>query len=133
MTSTHEITFHGVEKSEAIEARVREKIDWLEGHFSRITHCRVVIEAPHRRGTKGTIYHVKVEVSLPGHAPVVVGNDRELNHAHEDIYVAIRDSFNAARRRLDDIVARMGSAAKSERNRRRPAGPGTEKPPSSET
>jgi len=128
MTANFEITFHGIEKSEAIEARVREKIAWLAGHFSRMTHCRVVVEAPHRRGHKGKLYQVKVEVTLPGQAPLVVGNERDQDHAHEDVYVAIRDSFNAARRRLDDVVARMSSTAKTERSRRRPAGNGKIRP-----
>lgn len=120
MTATVEITFHGVEKSEAIETRIAEKVAALETHFSRMTSCRVVVEAPHRRSHKGKIYHVKVEVGVPGHAPIVVSNDREENHAHEDVYVALRDAFAAARRRLDDVAARMGGQAKSERGRRRP-------------
>lgn len=122
MTTSLEITFHGVEKSEAIEARIREKHAKLAEHHARITRCRVVVEAPHRKGHQGAVYHVKVEVSIPGHAPIVVGNERETNHAHEDVYVALRDAFAAARRRLDDVVARMAGAAKAERSRRRPAG-----------
>ena len=47
MHSPVEIHFHGIEKSEAIEERVREKVSKLEKHFSRMTHCRVVLEAPH--------------------------------------------------------------------------------------
>ena len=29
-----------------------------------------------------------------------------LDHAHEDVYVAVRDAFDAARRRLEDYVRR---------------------------
>ncbi|MEW5964327.1 MAG: HPF/RaiA family ribosome-associated protein [Pseudomonadota bacterium] len=122
MTTNLEITFHGVEKSEAIEARIREKHAKLGEHHARITRCRVVVEAPHRKGHQGKVYHVKIEISLPGHAPIVVGNEREASHDHEDVYVALRDAFAAARRRLDDVVARMAGAAKAERSRRRPAG-----------
>ena len=34
-----------------------------------------------------------------------------LNHAHEDIYVAVRDAFAAARRQLEDYTkSRLGKA-----------------------
>ena len=47
-----EIHFHGIEKSEAVEERVREKVSKLEKHFGRMTRCRVVLEAPHRSPQK---------------------------------------------------------------------------------
>ena len=37
---------------------------------------------------------------------IVVGRDPEAHHAHEDVYVAIRDAFDATRRLLEDHVRR---------------------------
>ena len=39
MNKPLEITFQGVEKSDAIEAKIAEKAAKLEKHFDRITHC----------------------------------------------------------------------------------------------
>ena len=95
-----QVSFRNMDPSEAVEANVREKAAKLEQYFARMTSCRVVIEAPHRHQQKGKIYHVKIEVRVPGRAELVVSNEREVNHAHEDVYVAIRDAFNKATRQL---------------------------------
>lgn len=102
-----QVSFKNMDHSDAIEARVREKALKLEQYFSHLTSCRVVIEAPHRHHHKGKIYHIKIEMGVPGQAELVVSNEREMNHAHEDIYVAIRDAFAKASRQLQDYTGRM--------------------------
>jgi len=98
-----EIRFHDLDRSDAIEAAVRERALELE-HFAReIISCRVTIEAPHRHQRKGKVYRVVVDVHVPG-AVIVVGREPGKNHAHEDPYVAVRDAFDAARRQLQDRV-----------------------------
>jgi ribosomal subunit interface protein len=101
-----QISFHGMDHSPAVEQRVRERIARLERFHDRITSCRVKIEAPHRHGHHGKIYRVSIDINVPG-AELAVTNVHELNHAHEDLYVALRDSFAAAERRLEDVARRM--------------------------
>jgi len=48
MNAPVEVHFHGIQKSEAIEQRVRDKVAKLEKHFGRMTSCRVVLEAAQR-------------------------------------------------------------------------------------
>lgn len=62
----------------------------------------VVIEAPHHHGQKGRIYRVHVDITVPG-AEILSGKT-QVSHAHEDVRVAIRDSFDAAQRQLEDVV-----------------------------
>jgi ribosome-associated translation inhibitor RaiA len=100
-----QITFRGLQQSPAIEARVASEAEKLEDFADRITGCRVSVEAQHRRHHQGTVYHVRILMTLPG-AELVVSRDPERNHAHEDVYVAIRDAFDAARRQLQDWVHR---------------------------
>ena len=101
-----QISFRDIEHSDAVEARIREKVEKLELYFDRITSCRVVVEAPHRHNHKGKLYHVRVDLTLPGEE-IVVARDPKDAHAHEDIYVAIRDSFEAARRQLKKHVRQL--------------------------
>ncbi len=61
-----EITFHQMEPSPAIEARVREKAALLERFAERITSCRVVIEKDHRHHQKGNLYRVRLDIGVPG-------------------------------------------------------------------
>lgn len=95
-----------MDPSVSAEAKIRERIQHLERSHGRITSCHVKVEAPHRHGRHGKIFHVTVDVRVPS-GEVAVSNAHELNHAHEDLMVAIRDSFDAAERKLEDLVRRM--------------------------
>ncbi|WP_245450755.1 HPF/RaiA family ribosome-associated protein [Borborobacter arsenicus] len=103
MQSEPQISFRGMEPSPSVEEVVRERIARLGRFHDRITSCAVVIEAPHRHGRQGKLYRVLVDIAVPS-AAIVTGMSRQENHAHEDIYVAIRDSFDAAQRKLEDFV-----------------------------
>jgi len=120
MITPVEIHFHGIEKSEAIEERVRWKVSKLEKHFGRITRCRVVLEAPHRSPAKPKVYQIKIEVSLPRQAPIVVTHEREGSHASEELLLALRDAFEAALRKVDGVASKITARGKIERGRRRP-------------
>jgi cold shock CspA family protein len=49
------------------------------------------------------LFRVRVDLKVPG-GEIVVGRDPEAHHTHEDVYVAIRDAFDATRRLLEDHV-----------------------------
>ena len=104
MAVVAETLFRNMEPSDAIIARVADRMAWLERHHDRITHLRVIVEAPHRNHLKGKIYHIKIAVGLPGRPDLAVSHEPEVNHAHEDVYIAIRDAFDAARRQLQNVV-----------------------------
>lgn len=131
-----QITFRNMPQSDAVEAHIREKASKLEVFSERIVSCRVTIEAPHRHHHKGKAYEVRIEIAVPGDEIVVnhalsrlkalklsekggTDNDFVESHdvhrhgAHEDVYVAIRDAFNAAGRKLQDYVRRSSGAVKA--------------------
>src|ERR1700674_5415044 len=120
MDTPLEIHFHGIEKSEAVEQRVREKLGQLAQHFRRLTRCRGVLEAPHRSPQKPKGYQIKIERGMPGRRPIVVSHEREGSHANEELGLALRDAFEAALRKLDGMRTKIGQRAKLERGRRRP-------------
>ena len=95
-----QITFRDMEQSDAIEKAVREKAEKLE-QFAEIMSCRVVVKMINKHQHKGTLYQVSIDLTVPG-GEIVVSRDHGIDHSHEDIYVAIRDSFDAARRQLQD-------------------------------
>lgn len=96
-----QVTFRNMDPSDAVEANVREKAAKLERYFDRIVSCRVVVEAPHRRGAKGRLYDVRIDLAVPG-KELVVNHNGPKNHAREDVYVSIRDAFKAMARQLED-------------------------------
>ena len=122
-----EIHFHGIEKSEAIEERVQEKVSKLAKHFGGMTRCRVVLEAPHRGPQKPKVFQIKIEISLPRRRPIVVCHEREGSHANEELPLAIRDAFEAALRKVDDVGS-QSIRTTLERGRRRPQPNGHDSP-----
>lgn len=92
-----EIVFKGMDPSEAVEQRVRKEAEKLQQ--DQLQRCHVTIEAPHRHQHKGVHYSVRIHIGVPGD-DIVVSHERGDNGAHEDVYVAIRDSFLAADRQL---------------------------------
>ena len=96
-----QLQFRNMEHSPAIEAAVRKHVEKLKFFNGDIISCRVAIEAPHRHQYKGKLYQVVVDIRVPGRE-IVVSRTPDDQQAHEDVYVAIRDAFEAARRQIQD-------------------------------
>ena len=95
-----QITVRDVPKSDAVEAYIRQKVEKLEEFYGKIISCRVVVEAPHRHKHQGKHYTLRIDIGVPGHE-IVVNRDH-----HEDVFVALRDGFDSAKRQLDEYVHR---------------------------
>jgi cold shock CspA family protein/ribosome-associated translation inhibitor RaiA len=135
MKNPLKITFRNMDPSPAIEDNVREKAAKLDELYDGITSCRVVVEAPHRHHHKGKAYIVRIDLKVPGGelvinrapkrlaATKVAGSDEprdalaeahepSKHGAHEDVYVAIRDAFNAAGRKVQDYTRKRRGKVK---------------------
>ena len=110
-----QITFREIPHSEAVETRIREEIDKLEHFYGNIIDCEIVIEAQHRHKHKGKLYHLRIILNVP-ERELVVSRDPEAKHAHEDIYVTIRDAFKAMRRQLQDYARQRRGQVKTHEN-----------------
>jgi cold shock CspA family protein/ribosome-associated translation inhibitor RaiA len=107
-----QVTFKGMEPSESVEANIRDKAGKLERFSDHLMSCRAVVEAPHRHGHKGKLYKIRIDLGVVG-GEIAVTHQGPLDHAHEDIYVAIRDSFNAAVRQLEDYERKQRGKVKA--------------------
>jgi cold shock CspA family protein len=106
-----EIQFRNMDASESVEAAVRDHVAKLEQLADPIISCRVAIEAPHRHHQQGKLYSVRIDVRFSG-GEAVANRAPDANHAHEDVYVALRDAFKAARRQLQDRMRVRGGKVK---------------------
>jgi cold shock CspA family protein/ribosome-associated translation inhibitor RaiA len=98
-----EIQFRNVDRSPTVEAAIREQTAKLEQFAPQIVHCRVTVEAPHKHHHQGNLFAVTIDLTYPG-GEIVATRDPSARHAHEDVYVALRDAFKAVRRQLQDRV-----------------------------
>lgn len=96
-----QVTFRGMDPSPALESRARELAVRLEKFSPQIMHCHVIIETPHRHKHQGELFDVRIDITVPG-KEIAIRHTRPADHAHEDAYVALRDAFKAARRKLQD-------------------------------
>ena len=93
-----QITVLNLPHSAALEARARKMADKLEKFHPRIVSCRVGIEELRRHRSRGRLFHVRVDLRIPGKEIVS-------NHRHDkDPYVALRDAFLSLRRQLEDVA-----------------------------
>jgi ribosome-associated translation inhibitor RaiA len=112
MQTPVQIAFHGLDKSEALEGRIRGKVEKLEQYFDRITSCHVTVERHHRSKTvenqKDQPFHVSIFLGVPGDELVVKRDpkDRDSLKDHQDVQVAVRDAFESMERQLKEYVKR---------------------------
>ena len=93
-----QITFHGMEASDAVEAAVRDKLGHLERFSASIMSCRVAIDLLQKHRQQGRPFGVRIDLTFPGRELVV---DRVED---EDVYIALRDAFDDMKRQLEDAV-----------------------------
>jgi ribosome-associated translation inhibitor RaiA len=97
------ITFLDLEKSEALETRIREQVDKLRQFYTGIHSCRVTVAKLHKHHRQGNHFQVRVDIQTTG-LELVAGREPDENRAYTDVYVAVRDVFKAMRRQLEDLV-----------------------------
>jgi ribosomal subunit interface protein len=92
------ITFHGMERSDAVEAAAQQKLTHLERFCSEILACRVVVDLLQKHSQQGRPFGVRIDLTLPGRELVV---NRVEN---QDVYVALRDAFDDMKRQVEEAV-----------------------------
>lgn len=112
MQTEPQICFDDIPVDEQVRTAALAAIGDLERAYDRITGCHVIIAQPHRHHREGRLYSVRIDLFVPG-AEIVVNRDHHLDHAHEDVLVALRDAFLVVRRLLEDHVHRMRGEEKS--------------------
>jgi cold shock CspA family protein len=103
----------GLPVSDALRARIEHEAEKLEQFSSKIVACRVTVGRLSGRHHQGDLFQVRLQMTLPGRDEIVVDRNPGEDHAHEDAFVAVRDAFNAARRRLQDHERRFAGQIKA--------------------
>jgi len=106
-----QLSFHGCDHSTAVESEIQAHVAKIETYYGRIIGCRVVVELPHKSHQQGKLFHVNIDVSLPG-AGHMLHNDRGQDPAHEDIHIAVRDAFNAIEHQIKKNIGKRRTEAR---------------------
>lgn len=98
-----QITFRHIERSDALEMKIRERVEELEQFCGEIMSCHVVIEMAHQHHHQGNLFQIRIDLRVPG-KELVVSRHPDKHHAHEDPYVVVRDAFDAMKRQLEEAM-----------------------------
>ncbi|MCU0805655.1 MAG: HPF/RaiA family ribosome-associated protein [Burkholderiales bacterium] len=96
-----------MEHSDALDAVIRERAGRMAESYPDLLSCRVVVEEERLHQRQGHLYGVRLDLHLPGREFAVT---RDKN---EDPFVAVRDAFDAAKRKLDDELRVMRGDVKA--------------------
>lgn len=92
------ILFRGTDASEAVKASIQKFVSKLEEIAQDLMACRVYVELEQKHQHQGRPFGVRIDLTLPSH-------EIAINKVHnEDVYVALRDAFHAAKRQLQRLT-----------------------------
>ncbi len=95
-----EIALRGIHASDALERYIDSEARRLDKAYAGIRSSQVVVEALEPDQSQAARFAVRLIITLPGTEVVV-------NREHgEDVYMALRDAFTAARLQLEDHLCR---------------------------
>jgi len=101
MQTPLQITVKDMPHSEALDSHIREKAQKLQHFYEHLLDCRVVVCIPHKHKHQGKTFNVRIDMVVPG-CELVVNHD-----SSEEVFVALRDAFDAAIRRLEEYAQKQ--------------------------
>jgi len=107
-----QITFRHMETSPALEARIRDLAGRFDKFSEHIHRCHIIVEPLPGHSRQGGLYEFRIDMALPDRE-IAVRRASPVDPSHEDPYVALRDAFRAARRRLQDYERRRRGDVKA--------------------
>jgi|SRR5690554_6925712 len=113
MKTPLELSFTNSSPSEPLRQRIEARVTRLERYFQGIIACRVFVEIANQSQYNIQDYSVRIVLTVPGQELAISANPRPNERGHRDAYVAIRDAFDAAERRLKDYSDRLREIRKS--------------------
>jgi ribosomal subunit interface protein len=102
-----QITARDFSLSPAIEKEIRDKAASLEQYYDRISGCEIVVEGAVGHHRHGGPFRVRIRLTLPR------GEVEANRQAKDDLAVAVREAFDAVRRRLEDHVRGLRGQVKT--------------------
>jgi cold shock CspA family protein/ribosome-associated translation inhibitor RaiA len=100
-----EIKFHGVDRSEWVEAYIGERVGRLERFAQGITSCHVTLTQEQASQSKGNRYSVMVEVRLPPNHDLAVRKLKDIRDMPAQLPALINLAFGAIERQLKKTAA----------------------------
>jgi ribosome-associated translation inhibitor RaiA len=115
MALTTSVTFKGMPSSPALRSDIESHAEKLLKFAPRLQTCSVVVSYNEHRHQRGNQYLVHVHLTMPG-GSFESGKISNTDFGHEDPYLAVRDTFDALRRQVEDHVRIQRGDVKKNQN-----------------
>lgn len=101
------VRYFGMDPSDAVTAKAMDDVQRLHKHYPDLRACHVRVQLDHKHQHQGRPFSVVIDATL---------TDFELsvNRVHkEDVYVALRDAFDAMQHQIAHVVSRRRGDVKA--------------------
>lgn len=101
------VNYIGMPASDALTTKVMDNVARLRKHFPDVRSCHVRLQLDHKHQNQGRPFAVTIDATLTEF-------DVSVNRVQaEDVYVALRDAFDALKHQIDHTVSRRRGAIKA--------------------
>lgn len=94
------LTLRGIERSGALDARIRDMFERLQRCDDRLTSCHVTLMRD--PAANPAAVEARIHLSVPG-AQIHADSLGSQGAPHTDVFSALRDAYDSARRQLRDL------------------------------
>lgn len=103
MRVSPEISYRGVQKTDALESLIAEKIDKMATFYTEISSCHIAIEKAHDHPESGSPYRVRLDITVPEDREIVVDKSPDKGVQYPPLEAVIREAFDIANRQLNEL------------------------------
>jgi ribosome-associated translation inhibitor RaiA len=93
------LSARGTELPDSARSLIEDEAERLERYYPRLVGCSVIVQGPGSRHRTGGSFSVNIDLRVPNAEPIMVNRQ-----SAPDLETAIRLSFDAAQRRLEDFA-----------------------------
>ncbi len=108
-----EISWQGVDRSEAIEELIGKDVEKLERICDHLISCRIGLKRDQKRHHTANPFRIRIEIRVPPGRNLIVTHDSGLKEAADDLPAALKHAFKSADRLLRELVAKQQGGVKS--------------------
>ena len=104
------LTFEHIERTGALEARMREIAERLRRHHDDITHCHITVEDRRDDAPNMAPFAARIHLSLPG-AQIHADSIGPHGEGHADAYAALRSAYASVGHQLQGLKLDRGKSS----------------------
>lgn len=101
-----QITFRDIAHSDAVEQRIRQKMEKLDRFFFNIISCKVAVGLIQKNQQQGKLYSISIYVSVPG------AEFSATHHPNENLYLALQGAIHSMHDQLEEYRSRLYGGTK---------------------